>query len=274
MTPHIAIAAQPRAEGHTALRVVAEETACSRIKTLRQSGALRLVFPRVDADDIQAVIVNTAGGITGGDRFDLDFTVEKNASLTITTQAAERAYRAQPGETGKITTRLVAHDGGILRWLPQELILFDRSNLERRLSIDLAPNARLLMVEPVIFGRAAMGETLTNVQFLDRIKITRDGRPIYVDGIDLTGDAATRLSRPATAARAGAMCSLVMVAPDVAPHLSTLRKMIPVTASASLLGADVLVMRHLASDSFALRRDLIPVLEYLSQSPLPLSWRL
>lgn len=241
---------------------------------MRQSGSIRLVFPQTHTADVEAVVVNTSGGITGGDCFDLYLIAEEGASLTITTQAAERAYRAQPGEVGTFTTRLVARDGAFLRWLPQELILFERCNLQRRLTVDLDPTARFLMVEPMVFGRAAMGETLRDVRFSDRIKITRNGRPIYVDGMDLEGDAAADLSRVSTAADAAAMCSVVMVAPEAEHRLGKIRSMLPRTAGASLLAEEILVIRVLASDSYDLRRDLIPVLEHLNQSPLPASWRL
>jgi len=104
-------------------------------------------------------LVNTAGGITGGDTFDLEIDVRDGAKLTLTTQAAERAYRAQNGEIGRVTTRLSVQNDSSMHWLPQELILFDRCALQRRLEVALAPKARLLMVEPVVFGRAAMPET-------------------------------------------------------------------------------------------------------------------
>ena len=130
------------------------------------------------------------------------------------------------------------------------------------------------MVEPMVFGRAAMGETLRDVRFSDRIIMTRNGRPIYVDGIDLEGDAAAKLSSATTAADAVAVCSVVMVAPEAQHHLGKVRSMLPRTAGASLLAEEILVIRVLAPDSYELRRDLIPVLEYLNQSPLPASWRL
>ena len=145
-------------------------------------------------------------------------------------------------------------DGGSLHWLPQELILFDRCALRRRLSIDLAPKARLLMVEPIVFGRAAMPEVLSDVMFQDRIRITRAGLPLYIDGIDLKGDAAKHFARPAVASGAGAMASLVMVAPDAQRHLKAVHTLLPQSAGASLLAEEMLVIRQLARDSFGLRR--------------------
>ncbi|MEQ6203472.1 urease accessory protein UreD [Sulfitobacter sp. HNIBRBA2951] len=241
---------------------------------MRQSGSLKLVFPQTHRDDAEVILVNTAGGITGGDQYTLDIEVGNRARLTLTTQAAERAYRAQTGETGSVTTRLTVRNGGTMQWLPQELILYDRSALHRRLDISLEPQARLLMVEPVVFGRAAMPETLDDITFRDRIRITRNGAPLYIDGMDLHGNATAHLARRAIANGAGAMASVVMVAPDAENYLPALRALLPATAGASMLCADVLVIRHLAADSYALRRSLVPALEHLSNNTLPTSWRL
>ncbi len=124
-----------------------------------------------------------------------------------------------------------------------------------------------------------MGETLREVMFRDRITITRAGSPLYLDGMDLGsmdlgGDATAHLARPATANGAAAMASVVMVNAKASNHLGAVRALLPETAGASLLAEDVLVIRQLASDSFELRRSLIPVLELLSHNALPKSWRL
>ncbi len=265
---------QPRAIGSAQVSVYGDATGCTRLRGLRQSGSLKLVFPQTHRKDAEAILVNTAGGITGGDRFKLDIDVSDGARLTLSTQAAERAYRAQAGEVGSVKTKLRVEDGGCLHWLPQELILYDRCALRRRLDISLGAKARLLMVEPVVFGRAAMPEILSDISFQDRIKITQEGKPVYIDGMDLQGDAAAHLDRPALANGAGAMASVVMVAPDAEARLSGLRALLPATAGASLLCDGVLVVRHLAPDSFELRRALIPMLEHLSNHTLPASWRL
>lgn len=265
---------QPRAVGAARLSVCGDAMGKTRLQVLRQSGSLKLVFPQTHRTDAEVVLVNTAGGITGGDRFSLDINVQDGAKLTLTTQAAERAYRAQPGEIGSVQTKLTVADGGCLNWLPQELILYDRCALRRRLEISLGPAARLLMVEPLVFGRAAMPERLDDIFFQDRITIWQAGKPLYIDGIDLGGDAAAHLARRALANGAGALASVVMVAPDVEIYLPKLRALLPATAGASLLRPGVLVIRQLATEGFALRRALIPMLEHLSNHILPTSWRL
>ena len=73
---------------------------------------------------------------------------------------------------------------------------------------------------------------------------------------------------------AGAMASLVFVSDMAAGQIAPLRTMLPDTAGVSLLHPDVLVLRLLAPDSFALRRTLIPILTRLNGGPLPRCWTL
>lgn len=218
------------------------------------------------------MLINTAGGITGGDRFSVSATAGPDTRLTLTTQTAERAYRAQPGETGRLATRLKAAAGARLNWLPQETILYDRCALERSLAIELEDGASLLLAEPLVFGRAAMGEVLNDAMFRDRIDIRRGGRPLFLDSMRLAGDVRALLARRHVANNAGAMANLVYVAPDAAAHLTPVRDTLPGTAGASLIGDDVLALRILAPDSFALRAHLIPVLNRLNRGPLPRCW--
>lgn len=245
----------------------------SCIDDLRQAGALKLVFPRND-HVVEGVIVNTAGGITGGDRFDITATAGAGATLTLTTQAAERAYRAQTGQTGRLKTQLSVAENARLNWLPQETILYDGSSLARQLTVDIASNGRYLMVEPVIFGRQAMGEELRDARFRDQIDIRQSGKWLYRDGVYLDGNVADRLDRPAIAGGARAMANLVFVAPEAGGHLTAVRERIGTGGGASLLQDTVLVARLLAEDGFALRQRLIPVLDYLTDNTLPKSWRL
>ena len=136
----------------------------------------------------------------------------------------------------------------------------------------MAGDAQLLLVEPLVFGRAAMGERLRTLDLRDRIIINRKGVPLYHDAIVLTGDASVHLDKPFVAGGAGAMAAMVYVAPDAAGQLDNVRAMLPDTAGASLIGDDMLVARFLATDSFELRRSLLPVLIRLKGGPLPRTW--
>jgi urease accessory protein len=263
---------QPRAIGRAAVSSK-QDGQRSRIDGLRQSGALKLLFPSC-AQGVQSVIVNTAGGITGGDDFEIEARAGPGSDLTLTTQAAERVYRAQYGQIGRLSTRLKVESAACLHWLPQETILYERSALRRTLCVDLAANGRFLMVEPVIFGRRAMGEDIRDLWFEDRVHIRRDARPVFRDGVSLHGDVATKLDRPAVADGARAMASLLWVAPEADAHLDALRDLTGQAGGVSLLRQGVLALRLLAEDGFALRRTLLPILDRLTRNQLPASWRL
>lgn len=265
---------QPRAIGAARLSAKAGARG-TRIGALRMSGALKLLFPR-GTGPMQAMAVNTAGGITGGDRFRLEAVAEADASLCLTTQAAERAYRAQPGELGELTVRLEAGAEARLHWLPQETILFQACALRRRLRCDLAPGARLLLCEPLVVGRTAMGERVTEGLLDDRIEIWRAGAPLFVDATRLSGDISTALDGPATGAGRMAGALVVYVGRDAQARRDALRRDLPAQAlaGASLLAEDVMVARFLAEDGFGLRKLLLPALDRLSDNTLPRSWRL
>lgn len=239
---------------------------------LRQSGSLKTLFPRGSDGAMQAVLVNTAGGVTGGDQFTLSAEVASLTQLTLTTQTAERAYRALPGQVGSIENRIHVHAGARVNWLPQETILFQNSALHRKLSIEMEEDARILLVEPLVFGRTTRGESLTDATLHDRIEIRRDGIPHFLDAVRMEGDLAAQLAHSNVAAGALSIALVLYVAPDAEAHLAPIRHGLPPTAGASLIHSDTLLVRILAIDSFDLRRSLVPLLNRLSHNSLPRPW--
>ena len=260
-----------RARGCGHLRVGRRGVA-SVLRDLSQSGSGKLLFPRHGTGALQAVWLNTAGGITGGDRFALSAEAETGAALSLTTQAAERIYRAQPGAPGEVHTVLTA--GARIDWLPQETILFDGAALDRRLDIRMTADARVLACETLLFGRAAMGEVVHRLSFRDRIDLRVDGRLAFADRLRLDGDAAAALTRCGVADGAHAMASVLLAAPGAETYLDPLRAILPRTAGVSAPDRSILFLRLVAPDGFELRRHLIPVLRLLSGADLPRPWTL
>ncbi|MEM7545717.1 MAG: urease accessory protein UreD [Pseudomonadota bacterium] len=244
----------------------------SHLAGLRQSGSAKVLLPRASDDDgLTAILLNTAGGITGGDAFAYRGEARAGTRLTLSTQAAERAYRAQPGETGSMNVALKADEGARIDWLPQETILFDGSSLARRLEVDLASDARFLAVEAVLLGRAAMGERLSDFAFTDNWRVRRGGALIYADAVRLSRDA---MAGPATLSGAGAFASILLACPAAERHLAALRDGLGPAGGASVIRPGVLAARILCADGFALRQVLIPAIEALRGAPLPKAWRL
>ena len=130
----------PRARGEIRADFV-PHAGRTRVGRLYETGGLRLRFPKA-REACEGVIVNTAGGIVGGDRAVLSFTAAAGAEGALTTQSAEKIYRTD-GPPARIETALQLGEGASLEWLPQETILFDCASLDRSLEIDMAADARL-----------------------------------------------------------------------------------------------------------------------------------
>lgn len=263
-------ALQPRAQGRAEV-VVRAAGGATRLARLYQQGCCKCLMPKGQGG-CEAVLINTAGGITGGDRLDYAAEAGPGAHLTVTTQAAERAYKAQPGEVGRVTLRLTLGAGAALDWLPQETILFDRSALERRFEVEMADDARLLMVEALVLGRAAMGETLATAHLADQWRIRRGGRLAYADALRLTGPVAATAARPALLGRNRAVASLVYVAPDAEARLDRARALLPDGDAGASAWNGLIAVRMAFPDGRALRDALARFLTEFRGAPLPRVW--
>ena len=93
-----AIFAANRAVGSIALSVK-NVSGKTRRDHVHEAGSLRVRCPGSPARELEAVIINTAGGAAGGDRFGFDFAAGEGTSLVVTTAAAEKVYRALGPET-------------------------------------------------------------------------------------------------------------------------------------------------------------------------------
>lgn len=228
------------------------------VRRWREEGAakIRLPTPQPGAP-IEAILINTAGGLTGGDS--LSWTLEADDSALIaTTQAAEKIYRSVGGDA-VVSAQLRASSGARLFWLPQETILFDGARLHRRLAADIDGSATLLALEAVIFGRKAMGETIADLALHDRWRVRRDGKLIFADDIRIGGP----LPRgPATLGEAGAVATLLLISDHADIYLEPLRQCLGSEGAVSVWDGKLLA-RVRARDGFALRKRLIPALERL-----------
>jgi urease accessory protein len=268
------IAAPPtlqRARGAARIRVGAADGR-TRLERLFQDGCGKIRLPRdAAAEGLSAVMINTCGGLTGGDRLTWRGEAGPEAALTLTTQACEKIYRAQD-DRAEVRVALAAEAGARLAWLPQETILFDGADLDRRFEVDLAQDARLLAAEAVVLGRTAMGEVVRRGRFRDRWRVRRAGRLIFADEVLLAGDVAGAAGRRCALAGARAFATILWVAEEADRSLDAVREALGPTGGASAFDGK-LVARIVAADGLALRRALVAALEALRAAPLPRIWR-
>ncbi len=261
-----------RAVGRVALAVAAAGGG-SRRRRVHEAGSLRVRFPNgASRGALDAVLVNTAGGTTGGDRFEIDVAVGAGARLTVTTAAAEKIYRSL-GPDAQIGVKLDIGGGGALAWLPQETILFDRARLRRTIDVNLAGDANLVLAEAVVFGRSAMGEAVTTGHFFDRWRVRVDGTLVFAETIRLGEAIAPRLARRAVAG-AGVAAASVLKFPGDDDGVAAVRAMAKSFAGEVGVSAwnGLVLARLISADGAALRRDLIGVLTALGALPLPRLW--
>jgi urease accessory protein len=269
-TKHDVFAAN-RAVGRIALTVGAED-GISRRARVHEHGSLRVRFPNRENGALDAMIVNTAGGMTGGDAFDFDIAVGAGARLAVTTAAAEKVYRSL-GPDAAIGVKLDVGRGGALAWLPQETIVFNEVRLRRTIDVELAGDASLLLAEAIVFGRSAMGETVTQGRVFDRWRVRRGGALVFAETVKLDGAIAQRMAEPAVAGGGVAIASVLKAPGDDADvaAVNAMREQFLGEVGASAWNG-IAVARLCARDGAALRRDLIAVLSTWADAPLPRLW--
>ncbi|PYE87327.1 urease accessory protein UreD [Phyllobacterium leguminum] len=265
-----AIPQRARGAGQLAAKRQAGRT---RLDIFYQEGCAKIRLPETFDGTMEAVLINTAGGLTGGDVLDWRFDAGEGTALTLTTQACEKIYKASAG-TATVGTTITVGAGARVDWLPQETILFDNASLTRRLEVDLAPKAEFLAVEAVILGRKAMGETMQSGLFRDRWRIRRAGRLIHAEETRMAGDIGELTQREAVLGGNRAFATLLYCSPRAEALIDPLRAMLDGSAGASHW-QDKLIARIVAADGFTLRKILIPVISHLRHgASLPKVWTL
>lgn len=279
MTIHAATAellASQRVDGEAEL-VVAVVAGRTRVQRMLQRGAAKIRLPGLPSGPLEAILINTAGGMTGGDRIAWGVEVGPGASSVVTTQASEKVYRAASGDA-RAQVRLRVGPAASLAWLPQETILFDRGAFRRRLDVDLVADSRLLLAETTIFGRTAMGEAVRTGSFRDRWRVVVDGRPVHAEDFAIGPDIAAALSSTPVLGGAVAMATVLLVAPDADRMTDAVRAIVGEAGGASawtVSGTGKLLARLVAADGYTLRKRLMPLLALLNGcAGLPKAWSL
>ena len=262
--------ARNRAHGLIDLSVVARAGRTGRRRVVEE-GSFRVRLPDVSGPESEAVILNTAGGIAGGDDFSIAIDAGPGARLAVLTAAAEKVYRAIDAAS-RMNVRLSVAAGAALRWLPQETILFDGAKLHRSIEVDVAAGGSLVMAESTVFGRSAMYEIMHRGEVVDSWRLRQDGRLVFADTLRLQDEIAGRLARPAAGGGASALATVVIVPGDETLAEKARECLANCTSEAGVSAWNgIAVIRLCATDAAHLRRDLVSVLNHLCGT-LPRLW--
>ena len=249
-----------------------DETVLDR---LYQSGPLRARLPRREAGSrTSAILLNTAGGVVAGDHLDVAVMAGEGSACTITTQGAERIYRALPvAPPARIGATLTITAGATMEYLPQETIIFDNAAMTRQLTIDMAADASFLGVESLIFGRVAMGEDVHHARISDTITLRRDGALLFRDALRLPERVAEALNRPAIGNGARALATILLAGKDAEQRIDAVRGVLGGVEAGASAWNGMLLVRILAANGAALRRVVTAVLAVLRDGrALPRVW--
>jgi len=251
-----------RAQGSCRI-VVSGSAKGTRIVDLYQQSPIRVLFPRTGDDQVQeAVLVNTSGGVAGGDTLESSVTASSGASIAVTTQAAEKIYRALD-QCACISTKLNAGHGAKIAWLPQETILFNRARLCRRTEIEISPGSELLALECLVLGRAARAEKLSEGDIIESWRVCKNGQIQWADTFRLTDEVFSHLSRKALLWNSTAVATVVYSGDGLEQHLQLIRDQsisFDCLCGVTLVGG-ILIARLAARSSFELKIALRNLLQ-------------
>lgn len=254
---------------------------------LYQQGSARIRFPDVQTEALQAVLINTAGGLTGDDNINWHMLAGANSSLTLSTAACEKIYRTHGPDANQNTT-LEVEQGARLNWLPQESILFNGSALKRSLQVNMESSATAMLLESLVFGRQAMSESMQKCRVHDRWRIYQNDELLHAEDFRFDQEMISTAQQACIMHRYSAYSTLVFVSPQLPEWQSMMVERVRQLAALQLseaksgtqeiqVGASSLrsrvVVRVLASNSFHLRRFLIPCVQmFCDDDPVPAVW--
>lgn len=243
------------------------------VENLYQQGCAKIRLPKTHDQSLQAVMINSSGGLTGGDKVRWEFELGSKTKTTITTQACERIYDSSGG-SADVNVDLKVESKAQLAWLPQETILFDGGGLKRSINAQIAPDSEVLVVEPIVIGRQAMGEKVSSGIFKDHWRIHQNDRLVHAEDFLLENEISSQLAQPFITNGHEVFATILLISAKAEGQLETVRELIGETGGASFWNGKLLA-RITAQDGYSLRKRLIPIINRLNfGAAVPKVWSL
>ena len=245
-----------------------------RVSRMFQSGSAKLMMPKTYSDMMEAVILNTSGGMTDGDILNIDVEAE-DCALVMTTQTAERVYRSGGNRPAKMKINLSVSDTADLHWLPQETIVFNDSKFERTLTVNLSSCSNCLVAETIVLGREAMGEKICDCHLIDNWRVFRDGNLFHAESLRLSDEVDKIITAPAGGNGARLLSTILYIGNNleqVADRVSAMIKKSPSNCAMSCWD-DRLIIRLISAHSASARKDIEKLLLTIREQPLPRVWQ-
>lgn len=179
----------------------------------------RALYPEGEAV-CQTILVHPPAGIVGGDQLRFAATLGAHTHVLLTTPGAGKWYRSAGAGVapGRFAQHLRLAAGAVCEWLPQESIVYDGAVGEQTLTVDLAGDACFIGSEMLCLGRTGSGERFTSGALTLNTRISRDGRPLWLEAGRIEGGGAL-LDSPAGLAGQPVVGTLLAASPQVSEAL-------------------------------------------------------
>jgi urease accessory protein len=143
-----------------------------------------LGFVFQDHDDQPYVLLhNSAGGFVEGDAAELHVVAEPGTRSLFTTTAASKFYKCEAAETSHDVVSFSVGEDALLEYLPDEVIPFANSRIERTTRIALHARSRLFASDVISAGRIGYGagELFAFASIRSQFEVRINGRVVVLD---------------------------------------------------------------------------------------------
>ncbi|MFI9831365.1 urease accessory protein UreD [Streptomyces sp. NPDC051913] len=221
------------------------------LPVLEGDGPLALRRTRGSGAEARVMLVGAMSGPLGGDHFTVEAEAEEGARLHVGSAAATIALPGQAKTEARYDVRLTVADGAELRWLPEQLISANGSELYVSTRVDVGAYGRLVLREEQVLGRAAEEPG----RLTSRLVLRVGGRTVLDQELACGPGAPGGWDGPAVLAGHRAVGQLVLVRPEFAVEPMAARVLGDGAVVMPLAGPAVLVSA-MAPDALRLRRLL------------------
>ena len=140
-------------------------------------------------DQAYALLHNSAGGFVEGDAAEVHVVADPGTRALFTTTAATKFYKCEAGETSHDLASFSVGEEALLEYLPDEVIPFAASRIDRTTRFSLHPASRLFASDVISAGRIryGAGELFAFASLRSQFELRINGRLVVLDRLVAPG---------------------------------------------------------------------------------------
>lgn len=140
---------------------------------------------RASDGTLYLMMLNTSGGMVGGDRLRTTVEFGPDAAAALVTASAGKAYRTI-GAPAIQETYIRLGRGSTLEYLPDHLIPHPGAAVHQSLRVEMEPGSRAIIYDAFGAGRIGRGERWVFRELITETMVTCGSRPLYINRARIT----------------------------------------------------------------------------------------